>query len=169
MPHVKVKRGKIYLDGDLCPSMKNTRHFCSGGFRHTAFTPDGKYVIKADFSPQHDPLYSQTQGEVALWKNEIRSVHRRYFPKLLDSGIHRYYQNLWWIIEEKLDLDPTTKPSNEAFNIVWGLQECYGIWDISVNTSSGGDYNWSLTRRGRIVVYDYGLNHCNRYAEDGEF
>ena len=159
---VHVERNKIYVNGEICPSLHTEENYESGGFRWIHRTPDNK-ILKLDFNHNNsyggpDPLYEQTKAEINLYQH-ISSADRRHFPKILAHGV-RGKGNKSWLIEEYLDLDPHFRARREHAKIVRDLKKKYNIGDIYPR--AGKDrHNWGVTKRGRIVIYDFGCNHFN--------
>jgi hypothetical protein len=160
MYEVEVKRYKVYVNGKECSSLHSEENYQSGGFRWIHRTPDNK-IIKLDYSTQYssgDPLYKQCKAEVELY-SVISSADKRYFPKILASGV-RGKKKAWWLIEENLQLDPRFRVRREHAKIVRDLKRKYNIGDIYPRAGRS-NHNWGVTKRGRIVIYDFGCNAFN--------
>ena len=157
---VHVERYKVYVNGEECPSLHCEENYESGGFRWIHRTPDNK-IIKLDFVTQYsggDPLYKQTKAEIDLYAH-IETADRRHFPKILAHGT-RGKRKTYWLIEENLNLDKNFRARREHAKIVRDLKKKYRIGDIYPRAGKER-HNWGVTKRGRVVIYDFGCNLYN--------
>ena len=158
---VKVDHRKVYVNGVRCRSLHDIDDdCCSGGFRWIFLTPDDK-ILKMDFTPSYgdrDPLYRQTEAEVQLY-NVISVRDRRHFPKILASGVRG--RNLWWLIEERLKIDGKARLTKAQAALARQLKKKYSIGDIYPRVGKNTNFNWGVTIRGRVVIWDFGCNRFN--------
>lgn len=155
---VTVRYRQIYVDGVKAKSLQSLPHYCSGEFRALGETSDGR-IVKADYSGNKG-LARQTWAEIMLWP-KIERKDRRYFPKVFEYGTYKRRGKIYrWLIEEKLDIDHSYVATKEAAKLIRSLKKKYKIGDVA-GAAGKHHYNWGATRRGRIVIWDFGVNSEN--------
>lgn len=155
---VKVDKNESVFVNDM-PTTEIKHHilYTSGGFRLVNLTHDGK-IIKLDCGG-NDSYEIQTESEIKLW-NEILSIDKKYFPKIIAHGVYKKSKKkISWLIQEKLNLDENFVPTYEDKSIIISLKNKYDIGDLSL---AFYNRNWGRTKRGRLIIWDFGMNKFNR-------